>query len=124
MQTAQPEMICHFYTVGEAANKLVHQHLMHIMLSEEQISFLKFNKIWAMKEGEKNLALETIKTYKITFSDLISKCDAMQKWRGKQIDRNKTTSIYSETFAFFKKQSIHRASVSVCAVDCVKNNHY
>lgn len=29
-------------------------------------------------------AFQTTKTYEITFSDLVSKCDEMQKWRGKQ----------------------------------------
>lgn len=29
-------------------------------------------------------AFQTTKTYEITFSDLVSKCDEMQKWRRKQ----------------------------------------
>lgn len=52
----------------------------------------------------KNLsAFHTTKTYEITFSDLVSKCDEMHKWRGKQTT-GKWAILIDQTLASAKKR--------------------
>lgn len=73
----------------------------------------------------KNLsAFNTTKTYEITFSDLVSKCDVMQKWRGKQKTGKWPQVLIEHTLASAKTKTNKKNIHCVCVGDVLKKTTF